>query len=56
MYIRFISFLCIVIIVSSCSKDEISYKPSEKANPYTLYKEGMEAFDEMIFFSQIKNF
>ena len=56
MYIRFISFLCIVIIVSSCSKDEISYKPSEKANPYTLYKEGMEAFDRNDFFFANKKF
>ena len=32
------------------------YETSKQVNAYDLYKEGMEAFEKMISFLQIKNF
>jgi len=39
-----------------CSKNDEIYKASEKVNPYKLYKEGMEAFENNDFFFANKKF
>ena len=44
------------IFLSTCSKDQIQYKPTEKVNPYNVYKEGLEAFEKNDFFFANKKF
>ena len=45
-----------LIFLSACSKDQIQYKPTEKVNPYNVYKEGLEAFEKNDFFFANKKF
>jgi outer membrane protein assembly factor BamD len=45
-----------IISVYSCSKKDSIYEPSEKINPYQLYKEGLNAFDRTDFFYANKKF
>ena len=40
----------------SCSKKESAYKPTEKVNPYEIYKEGYEAFQRNDYFFASKKF
>ena len=48
--------LFLLIFLSTCSKDQIQYKPTEKVNPYNVYKEGLEAFEKNDFFFANKKF
>ena len=48
-------FLCLVFLFS-CSKDENIYNPSLKKDPFILYKEGIEAFENNNFFFASKKF
>ena len=43
-------------LLQSCSKDKVVYEPSEKLNPYELYKEALDAFDRNEFFFASKKF
>jgi len=54
----FRSFLILLFIVTfqSCSKDELVYEPKEKVDPYSLYKEALEAFERNEFFFASKKF
>lgn len=56
MFIRFFLILAMMISVYSCSKKDSIYEPSEKINPYQLYKEGLNAFDRTDFFYANKKF
>ena len=56
MFIRFFLILAMIISVYSCSKKDSIYEPSEKINPYQLYKEGLNAFDRTDFFYANKKF
>ena len=47
--------LCLVFLLS-CSKDENIYNPSLKKDPFVLYKEGIEAFENNNFFFASKKF
>ena len=47
--------LCLVFLFS-CSKDENIYNPSLKKDPFVLYKEGIEAFENNNFFFASKKF
>ena len=47
--------LCLVFLFS-CSKDENIYNPSLKKDPFILYKEGIEAFENNNFFFASKKF
>ena len=38
------------------SKTDVIYQPNNKIDPYSSYKEGLEAFEQNIFFRKIKNF
>ena len=51
-------FLILILILSfnSCSKKEVEYEPKDKVDPYQLYKEGFEAFEEADYFYAEKKF
>ena len=56
MIVRLISALIITLVLLSCSKDELTYEPSKKVDPYVIYKEGLEAFEKNDFFFDSKKF
>ena len=56
MLLRILISISLVLIVSSCSKDDEVYQASEKVNPYNLYKEGLDAFENNDFFFASKKF
>jgi len=56
MQFRLVSVLIVFLILFSCSKKDPVYKPSEKKNPYTIYKEAYEAFENNDFFNASNKF
>ena len=56
MYLRKIIFLFFILLLFACSKNETVYKPTEKIDPFVLYKEGLEAFETNDFFYASKKF
>ena len=42
--------------LNSCSKKEVEYEPKDKVDPYQLYKEGFEAFENADYFFAEKKF
>ena len=56
MFSRILLILSLVLFLYSCSKDEEIYVPSEVINPYTSYKDGLEAFENNDFFFANKKF
>ena len=56
MNFKLLISLFFLIFLSTCSKDQIQYKPTEKVNPYNVYKEGLEAFEKNDFFFANKKF
>ena len=57
MTLRVLLILIIIFSLISCSKkDKEVYIPSEKVNPYTLYQEGLDAFEKNDFFFASKKF
>ncbi len=56
MIVRLTSALIIILVLLSCSKDELTYEPSKKVDPYVIYKEGLEAFEKNDFFFASKKF
>ena len=56
MNFKLIIPLFLLIFLTTCSKDKIQYKPTEKVNPYNVYKEGLEAFEKNDFFFANKKF
>ena len=55
MFLR-ISFIFILIIFTSCSKDKPVYEAQKSINAFKVYKEGLEAFENNDFFSRAKSF
>lgn len=53
---RFFILIFFFALFQSCSKDKVVYEPSEKVNPFELYKEGLDAFDRNEFFFASKKF
>ena len=49
-------FLILAVLIFSCSKDEVLYKPTIKSDPYETYREGLKAFNENQFFLASKKF
>ncbi len=51
-------FLIFILIFSftSCSKKDAEYKPKERVDPYVLYKEGFELFENGNYFFAEKKF
>ena len=56
MRYRFFIFIFSVLFLYSCSKKEAVFLPSEKVDPYILYKEGVEAFEKNDYFYANKKF
>ena len=48
--------ISILIILVSCTKEDVLYEPKENINPYVLYEEGLEAFENNQFFFANKKF
>ncbi len=56
MLIRSFLILLFIVTFQSCSKDELVYEPTKKVDPYSLYKEALEAFERNEFFFASKKF
>ena len=50
-----ITFTAILLLVA-CSKKEPAYVPTEKIDPYSVYKVAYDAFEKGIIFLPQKNF
>ena len=48
--------IIITLFLYSCSKEEVIYKPTNKSDPYTLYQEGLELFNNNQYFFANKKF
>ena len=56
MFLRIILLIGIVFFIYSCSSKDDAYKTAVKINPYTSYKEGLDAFERNDFFYASKKF
>ena len=56
MFLRTAIFLLIIILTSSCSKEKIVYQPTQKVDPYLVYKEVIDAFEKNDYFYASKKF
>jgi len=56
MLFRLLFILSIIILLTACSKNEPSYQPTEKKNPYALYNEAYDRFLINDFFNASKKF
>ncbi len=56
MLSRIFIFFTLFLFIYSCSKDEQIYQPSTLIDPYELYKDGMDAFENNDFFFASKKF
>ncbi len=56
MQFRLLILISFCLLLISCSKDEPAYLPSEKVDPFILYNEAYEAFDNNNFFNASKKF
>ncbi len=56
MFLRIILLIGIVFFIYSCSSKDDAYKTAIKINPYTSYKEGLDAFERNDFFYASKKF
>jgi len=56
MLSRIFIFFTLFIFLYSCSKDEQIYQPSTLIDPYELYKDGIDAFENNDFFFASKKF
>ena len=56
MFFKILITLSLIFTLYSCSKDKALYKPSDKVDPYILYKEGLEAFEKNDYFYANKKF
>ena len=56
MLSRIFIFFTLFLFLYSCSKDEQIYQPSTLIDPYELYKDGMDAFENNDFFFASKKF
>ncbi len=54
--IFFLKFFIILFFFTSCSKKEPEYVPTEKVDPYSVYKIGYEAFEKGDYFFASKKF
>ena len=53
---RLILIIILFPFFSFCSKKDVLYQPSDKVDPYVVYKEGLEAFENNDFFYAEKKF
>jgi outer membrane protein assembly factor BamD len=50
MFHKLILVFAFIFLFQSCSKKEITYEAKNKADPYVLYQEGFEAFEQGDYF------
>ena len=48
--------MILVFSLNSCSKKDVEYEPKDKVNPYILYQEGFELFENGDYFYAEKKF
>ena len=53
---KYFIFILIIFLLSCAKKDDSLYVPTIKIDPYTSYKEGMDAFNENDYFFANKKF
>tara|TARA_B100001063_G_scaffold44040_2_gene37746 strand:+ start:626 stop:1459 length:834 start_codon:yes stop_codon:yes gene_type:complete len=56
MYLRLLFIIILIVTLNSCAKKDEIYQPKAKVDPYTLYKEGLVAFNKNDFFFAHKKF
>ena len=56
MHSRILIILCSILFLFSCTIEEVIYQPSNAVDPYKLYKDGLEAFENNDFFFASKKF
>ena len=56
MLLRIILTIALIFFSYSCSKKEIEYEPKAKVDPYILYQEGFDAFNNNDYFFAEKKF
>ena len=56
MRTRLIFYIIFALFLLSCSKDKDIYTPTVKLDPYKIYKEGLDSFNENQFFFASKKF
>ena len=56
MILRTILLINFLFFIISCTNKSDVYQPTEIQNPYSLYKEGLEAFEKNDFFNAEKKF
>ena len=56
MFLRVFLIITFFIYLNACSKDESIYQPTQNINPYVVYKEAFEAFEQNDFFYANKKF
>mgnify|MGYP001221876851 CR=1 FL=1 len=56
MFQKIILIFIFVFSLQSCSKNEVSYEPKDKVDPYVLYQEGFESFARGDYFYANKKF
>mgnify|MGYP006128060165 FL=1 len=57
MFLRIFLVLSLIVSLTSCTKDKKPiYETIEKTDPYSLYKEGLEAFNKNDYFYAEKKF
>ena len=56
MYGKILIFICVIFLLNNCSKDKIISEPSDKIDPYILYKEAMDSFEINDFIEANKKF
>ena len=55
MFHRLILVFIFILLFQSCSKKELTYEAKNKTDPFILYQEGFEAFEQGdYFFAEVK--
>tara|TARA_X000001036_G_scaffold135805_1_gene128601 strand:+ start:336 stop:1157 length:822 start_codon:yes stop_codon:yes gene_type:complete len=56
MLCRIILIFTLIVFFNSCSKKEIEYEPKAKVDPYILYQEAFDSFNNYDYFAAEKKF
>ena len=56
MFLRVLLISGLILFLYSCTKKETIYTPSVKLDPYKIYQEGLDAFEQNDYFFASKKF
>ena len=56
MFLRVLLISGLILFLHSCTKKETIYTPSVKLDPYKIYQEGLDAFEQNDYFFASKSF